>query len=88
MKISEKFFESELYPEMYEAMRSFLTAFEIREGKFEGNEVILNKLNRDNVIVYKEYELQDGTCEYSDDSYICNIDELVEFIDHAMKVIL
>ncbi|MDF2907940.1 MAG: hypothetical protein K0R34_3261, partial [Herbinix sp.] len=54
MDIIDKYFNGELYQDMYEAIRKFLTSTEIREGKFEGNEVLINKLNRKTAIIYKE----------------------------------
>lgn len=51
-------FRDELYQEMYDAIRYFLEFKEIREGKFEGNEILIQKLNRETAIIYKEYKLQ------------------------------
>jgi len=70
-------FEHELYDEMYEAIVYFLSSPHIREGKFNGNEVLLNKLNLDTVIIYKEYELDNGQYKYTDDSQIWDISKLL-----------
>jgi hypothetical protein len=85
MEIIEKYFKDELYQGMYEEMRRFLTSYEIKEGKFEGNEILLNKLNRESVVIYKLYELQDGSYDYCEESSILNIDKLVELLDCAME---
>lgn len=84
MDIIDKYFNGELYEEMYESMRNFLTSTEIREGKFEGNEVLINKLNRNTAILYKEYELNDGSLEYSSEASICEIGDLVKMLDSKM----
>jgi hypothetical protein len=81
MKSIERYFDSEFNKEMYEAIRYFLLSQEIREGKFEGNEVLINKLNRNDVIVYKEYELQDGSFEHTADAQICKIENLIDILD-------
>ncbi|MDF2587634.1 MAG: hypothetical protein K0S41_1475 [Anaerocolumna sp.] len=85
MDIINTFFSGELNQDMYEAMRNFLISPEIREGKFEGNEILINKLNRNTAIVYKEYELKDGSFEYSSEGSICEIDNLVRLLDETMK---
>lgn len=74
------YFSGELYKEMIEAIIYFLSSFEIREGKFEGNEILINKLNRETAIIYKEYQLDNGSYEYSRESIICNIPKLLEEI--------
>lgn len=44
------------HPEMYTAIVAFLTSYEIREGVFEANEYILQKLDRETVLIFQEYE--------------------------------
>ena len=81
MDKTEFYFKNEMYQEMYNAIRYFLTSVEIREGKFEGNEILIHKLNRKTAIIYKEYELEDGSYEYSHEAYIFEIDNLICNID-------
>lgn len=71
------YFKSEMYDEMYNAIIYFLLSCEIREGKFEGNEVLINKIDRKTALVYKEYELQDGWFEYSHNAKIYDIKQLI-----------
>jgi hypothetical protein len=85
MEVIEKYFKDELHQGLYEEIRSFLTSYEIKEGKYEGNKVLLNKLNTDSVIVYKLYELQDGSYNYCEESGILNIEKLVELLDCAIE---
>lgn len=73
----KRWFDAELYDEMYNEILHFLLSAEIREGKFEGNEVLINKINRDTAIVYQEYELQNGTFEYSRNAKIMPISSLI-----------
>ena len=75
------FFESEMYDEMYEEIKKFLLSCHIKEGKFEGNEILLNKLNRDTVIVYQQYELKDGSYDYSRDAIVCHIPVLIKQLE-------
>lgn len=78
----EFYFKSEMYQEMYDAIRYFLNSVEIREGKFEGNEILIHKLNRETAIIYKEYELEDGSYEFSHEAYLFKIDKLISCIDN------
>lgn len=81
LKPIESYFDGEMYQEMFEAMRYFLISFEIREGKFEGNEILLNKLNRNDVIIYKEYQMQDGSFNYTENAHIYRIKDIVDILD-------
>ncbi len=57
MNLIEKFLSVELdYQEMYDEIINFITSFHIRNGEFEGNEYIINKMDRDNFIIYLEYD--------------------------------
>lgn len=57
MDILKKFLDAEIYSkEMYDAICEFINSYEIRRGEFEGNEYIINKIDRDNFIVYPEYD--------------------------------
>lgn len=73
------FFEHEIQDDdLYKSICDFLSSPHIREGKFEGNEVLLNKLNRQTVIIYKEYEMEDGSFLYSQDTIIYDIPLLLK----------
>lgn len=63
---------------MFNEIIHFLSSYEIREGKFEGNEVLIDKINRDTAIVYLEYELADGKYEYSHNAIVVNINKLID----------
>ncbi|MDF2905958.1 MAG: hypothetical protein K0R34_1279, partial [Herbinix sp.] len=41
--------------------------------------------NRKTAIIYKEYELKDGSFEYSSEGSICEIDNLIKMLDDKMK---
>ncbi len=72
------------HQEMYNEIRCFLTSYNIREGKYEGNEYLINKLSRDTVIIYQEYDTPEGWI-YSQDARVCDIKKLIEEIDKAAK---
>ena len=74
----EKFFRNELYDEMHKGMVDFLSSPHIKEGKFAGNEILLNKQNLETVIVYKEYELNDGRYYYTQEAQIWHIPKLLD----------
>lgn len=83
-----KFFEHEMSDDLYNAIRDFLSSHHIREGKFAGNEVLLNKLNRQSVIIYKEYEMENGNFEYlSRDAMIYDIPLLLQKLADYKKLI-
>jgi hypothetical protein len=73
-----KLFETEMHDEMYNSIIYFLSSFEIREGKFEGNEILIHKIDRDTVILYQEYQLEDGKYERSRKALIYDIKLLLE----------
>lgn len=77
-KILKRFFETELYDEMYQEIVHFLSSPHIREGVFEGNEVLIRKLNRDTAIVYLEYLMDNEPSRYSDEAKIIEIPALLE----------
>ncbi len=57
MDIIKKFLQAEINSkEYYESIDSFINSYEIRKGEFEGNEYIIMKLDRDNFIVFPEYD--------------------------------
>ena len=57
MDIIEKFLQAEINSkEYYESITNFINSYEIRKGEFEGNEYIIMKMDRDNFIVFPEYD--------------------------------
>lgn len=82
-----QFFETEMSDGMYNAICDFLSSPHIREGKFEGNEVLLNKINRQSVIIYKEYEMGNGVFKYSDVAIIYDIRLLLKKLADYKKLI-
>ncbi|WP_315077935.1 hypothetical protein [uncultured Clostridium sp.] len=57
MDILKKFLQAEIYSkEMYDDICNFINSYEIRRGEFEGNEYIIKKIDRDNFILYPEYD--------------------------------
>ena len=57
MDIVEKFLQAEINSkEYYESITTFINSYEIRKGEFEGNEYIIMKMDRDNFIVFPEYD--------------------------------
>ncbi len=62
---------------MYAEIMHFLESPHIRQGQFEGNELIINKINSDYVILYFEYEPQTGKFEYGRGSEIVYIPTLI-----------
>jgi hypothetical protein len=82
------FFEHEIQNnDLYKVIHDFLSSPHIREGKFEGNEVLLNKLNRQAVIVYKEYEMESESFEYSQNAIIYDIPSLLKKLEEYKKLI-
>ena len=57
MDIIGKFLQAEINSkEYYEGITNFINSYEIRKGEFEGNEYIIMKMDRDNFIVFPEYD--------------------------------
>lgn len=56
MNILEKFLRFEIYKDMYEEIIHFINSYEIRNGEFECNEFIIRKIDRENFIIYPEYD--------------------------------
>lgn len=74
----QKYFQNEMDNGMFDEIIHFLSSHEIREGKFEGNEVLIDKINRNTAVVYLEYELADGKYEYSRDAMVVDIPQLID----------
>lgn len=62
MDILKKFLQAEINSkEFYKSITNFINTEEIRKGEFEGNEYVIMKLDRDNFILFPEYDDgQDG----------------------------
>lgn len=57
MDILNKFLQAEINSkEYYEGILHFITSYEIRKGEFEGNEYVILKMDRDNFILFPEYD--------------------------------
>jgi hypothetical protein len=61
MDVMSKFLQAEINSqELYEDIYAFIISYGIRNGEFEGNEYIVKKMDRDNFIIFPEYEDEDG----------------------------
>lgn len=57
MDILRKFLQAEINSkEYYDCILNFVNSYEIRKGEFEGNEYIVMKIDRDNFILFPEYD--------------------------------
>lgn len=57
MEILNKFLQAEINSkEYYESIMNFIDSYEIRKGEFEGNEYVIMKIDRDNFIIFPEYD--------------------------------
>lgn len=57
MDTLDKFLQAEINSkEYYESIMNFILSHEIRKGEFEGNEYIIMKMDRDNFIIFPEYD--------------------------------
>ena len=64
MDVLNKFLQAEINSkEYYESIINFINLYEIRKGEFEGNEYVIMKMNRDNFIIFPEYDDGKGGVE-------------------------
>ncbi len=57
MDVLNKFLQAEINSkDYYESIMNFINLYEIRKGEFEGNEYIIMKMDRDNFIIFPEYD--------------------------------
>ena len=57
MEILNKFLQAEINSkEYYEGIMNFIDSYEIRIGEFEGNEYVIMMMDRDNFIIFPEYD--------------------------------
>lgn len=63
MNVLNSFLSSEInHQGLYDDIMDFILSFHIRNGEFEGNEYIIKKMDKDNFIIFLEYEI-DGERE-------------------------
>ena len=61
MDVLNKFLQAEINSkEYYESIINFINLYEIRKGEFEGNEYVIMKMDRDNFIIFSEYDDGEG----------------------------
>ena len=61
MDVLNKFLQAEINSkEDYESIINFINLYEIRKGEFEGNEYVIMKMDRDNFIIFSEYDDGEG----------------------------
>ena len=57
MDVLSKFLQAEINSkEYYESIMNFINLYEIRKREFEGNEYVIMKMDRDNFIIFPEYD--------------------------------
>lgn len=57
MNILDNFLQSEINSkEYFDSIISFINSYEIRRGEFEGNDYVVMKIDRDNFILFPEYD--------------------------------
>lgn len=88
MDILSKFLRAEINSiEFYNDIIYFINSYEIRKGEFEGNEYIIYKLDRDNFILYPEYDdLVDGGIQIPFSMSIYKHKLLEAINDYAVKI--
>lgn len=88
MDIIKDFLQSEINTkEYYGKIIHFITSYEIRKGKFKGNKYIIEKINRDNFMLYIEYQDIQGKIIYTPSIVpIISQNRLIEFIDKYIKI--
>lgn len=81
MDIIGKFLQAEINSkEYYEGITNFINSYEIRKGEFEGNEYIIMKIDRDNFIIFPEYDDGEGGVQipFSQSIYKDKLNEEIE----------
>ncbi len=57
MEVLKRFLQAEINSkDQVDAILSFVDSYEVRKGEYEGNEFIILKIDRDNFILYPEYD--------------------------------
>lgn len=72
--------------ELYEEIIFFINLDEIQKGEFEGNQYILRKIDKENFILFAEYEDKEGKIKDMSGTaqFICK-DKLIEIIKKYKK---
>ena len=76
-----------LYSEMsIEELYKDINSDEIQKGEFEGNQYILKKIDKENFILYAEYEDKKGVVkDMSGTAQFIHKDKLIEIIEKYRK---
>ena len=87
MDMIKDFLYSEMSIEaLYKEVIFFINSDEIQKGEFEGNEYILKKIDKENFILYAEYEDKEGIVKYmSGTARFIYKDKLIEIIEKYRK---
>ena len=92
MDLIKDFLYSEMsIEELYKEVIFFINSDEIQKGEFEGNEYILKKIDKENFILYaeyedKEYEDKEGRIkDMSSTAQFIHKDKLIEIIEKYRK---
>lgn len=83
MNILEKFLRFEIYEGMYEEIIHFINSYEIRNGEFECNEFVIKKMDRENFIIYPEYNDGKGEIMITDSMSVYKNNLLNEINNYA-----
>ena len=60
MDVLNKFLQAEINSKEDQSIINFINLYEIRKGEFEGNEYVIMKMDRDNFIIFSEYDDGEG----------------------------
>lgn len=87
MDMIKNFLYSEMrIEELYKEIMFFINSDKIQKGEFEGNEYIVKKIDKENFVLYAEYEDEEGTVKDMSGTarFICK-DKLIEIIEKYKK---
>ena len=87
MDMIKDFLYSEMsIEELYKEVIFFINSDEIQKGEFEGNQYILKKIDKENFILYAEYEDKEGVVkDMSGTAQFIHKDKLIEIIEKYKK---
>lgn len=94
MDMIKDFLYSEMsIEELYKEVIFFINSDEIQKGEFEGNQYILKKIDKENFILYAEYENEEGRVkdmsgtvkDMSGTAQFIHKDKLIEIIEKYRK---
>ena len=73
--------------ELYKEVIFFINSDEIQKGEFEGNQYILKKIDKENFILYAEYEDKKGVVkDMSGTAQFIHKEKLIEMIEKYIKM--